>query len=448
MRQIVALSGTSFDPRVVAVLERRYLEIERLARKDTSEAARPSTGIRIERGVPAAGLELSGRTPSPNNLSFIAHIAAARQEFQTLLELTNELGNSLRVDETLALLASRLRAVIPYQGIAIYTDEGDHLRTRYASGEDAALFTSLEIPLGEGISGWVVQNNKPIVNGNPSVEPGYLNDPTRFSVHRSALSVPLPGIQGVIGALTLYHREDGAFTKDHLRVLLAVSAKAGLTIENALRFVNAEETATTDGLTGMPNARSLFLRLATELEEAQLRGSRLAVLVADMDGFKQVNDQYGHAAGDRVLARTAQALREGTRRGDYAARMGGDEFVFLLPDAAPGVIQGRVEELSLLVAAAGREVCSADVLRLSVGAAFYPEDGAHAEELLAKADARMYQIKRQHHGEVSTVRNLTRIASALESEDYRPDASEVTAGGGDILSPLEGQLLTPAKTAR
>ena len=116
-----------------------------------------------------------------------------------------------------------------------------------------------------------MQNNKPIVNGNPSVEPGYLGDPSRFSVHRSALSVPLPGLQGVIGALTLYHRQSAAFTKDHLRVLLAVSSKAGLTIENALRFVQAEEKAITDELTGLPNARSLFLRLDEALEQARHR---------------------------------------------------------------------------------------------------------------------------------------------------------------------------------
>lgn len=425
MRQIAVQSGTSFDPRVIAVLQRRYLEIEDMARRQASEACRLSTGIRIEKGAPAAGLERSAETPGARNPGFIAHIAAARQEFQTLLELSNELGNSLRVDETLALLASRLGSVIPCHGIAIYTGEGDHLRTRYAAGEDAALFSSLEIPLGEGISGWVTQNNKSIVNGNPSVEPGYLNDPARFSVHRSALSVPLPGIQGVVGALTLYHREAGAFTRDHLRVLLAVSSKAGLTIENALRFGNAEESATTDGLTGLPNARSLFLRLAAELEEAQLGGLRLAVLVADMDGFKEVNDQCGHAVGNRVLERTARALRETSRKGDYAARMGGDEFVLLLPHAEPREIQGRLEELDLLVSDAGREVCGAEGLRLSVGAAFYPEDGSDAEELLAQADARMYQMKRQHHGEGVTAWSLTRMASALQSLAYQPAEPEV-----------------------
>lgn len=417
MRQVAKLSGTSFDPRVIAVLEKRYLEIDKLARTQV-EASSLSTEIRIERGVPAAGLETPSGGVEIDKGGFLAEIAAARQEFQTLLELTNELGSSLRVDETLALLASRLRAVIPYGGIAIYTDEGHHLRTRYASGEDATLFSSLEIPMGEGISGWVVQNNKPIMNGNPSVEPGYLNDPTKFSLHRSALSVPLPGMHGVVGALTLYHRDSAAFTRDHLRILQAVSSKAGLTIENAIRFVNAEKSATTDGLTGMPNARSLFLRLAAAVEEAQLGGLHLAVLVADMDGFKQVNDQYGHAAGNRVLERTAKALRESSRKGDYAARMGGDEFVLLLPNAISDLVPGRIQELDLLINNVGREVCGAEFLQLSVGAAFYPEDGSIAEELLAVADARMYQVKRQHHVQASTALNLTRMASAMESQEY------------------------------
>ena len=87
-----------------------------------------------------------------------------------------------------------------------------------------------------------------MVNGNPSVEPGYLDDPSKFSVHRSALSVPLPGLAGVIGALTLYHRDSSAaFTKDHLRVLLATSSKAGPDHRECLALRgSAEETAVTD----------------------------------------------------------------------------------------------------------------------------------------------------------------------------------------------------------
>jgi diguanylate cyclase (GGDEF)-like protein len=218
----------------------------------------------------------------------------------------------------------------------------------------------------------------------------------------------------------LYHRSSAAFTKDHLRLLLAVSSKAGRTIENALRFVRAEEFAVTDGLTGLPNARSLFLRLDAEMATAHATHSRLAVLVADMDGFKQINDEFGHAAGNRVLQRTAAALRDSFRDGDYAARMGGDEFVLLAPNADPASILNRLEQLNRLVASACREVCPCDGLRLSIGAAFYPEDGNDAEELLTRADERMYEMKRQHHGEQGSSAGLTKMAAALASYDAQP----------------------------
>jgi diguanylate cyclase (GGDEF)-like protein/putative nucleotidyltransferase with HDIG domain len=419
IRFVVAESGKSFDPRVIAVLKRRYLELEELARHQKNGLSRLSTDAKVEKGqAPAAGFERTCSTrPGADRPGFVKSIAAARAEFQTLLELTNELGNSLRVEDTLALLTSRLQAVIPYHGVAIFTvNGGDHLVTRYASGDDAALFSSLSIPMGEGISGWVTQNNKPIVNGNPSVEPGYLNDPTKFSIHFSAISVPLPGIAGVIGALTLYHREANAFTNDHLRILLAVSSKAGLTIENALRFVHAEETAVTDALTGLPNVRSLFLTLDAALRTSRERNTRLSVLVADMDGFKQVNDRFGHAVGNQVLEHTAQVLREGCREGDYVARMGGDEFVLLFRHVSQSGIEERIAELNELVAGVGRQVCAIEGLRLSVGYARFPDDGSDAEELLAAADARMYEMKRQHKA-VENGGSLAQLAQALDRSE-------------------------------
>jgi diguanylate cyclase (GGDEF)-like protein len=413
MKKVVAERGKSFDPRVVDLLQRRYREFEEMARKQGPEACKLSTGVKIEHGGgPAAGFEPSS-APVPARPGFIESIASAREEFQTLLELTHDLGSSLRVDETLALLASRLLPLIPHHGIAIYTVDGSRLVTRFTAGEDSALFSSLSIPLGEGISGWVAQNNKPIVNGNPSVEPGYLNDPEKFSLHRSALSVPLPGIEGVLGALTLYHRDAGAFTKDHVRVLMAVSSKAGLTIENALRFVQAEATATTDDLTELPNTRSFFRTLDSVIQEARISRNRVAVLVTDIDGFKMVNDQFGHATGNRVLQETAAVLRRACRRGDFVARMGGDEFVLLLAEADPDAISRRAADLDRLISDAGARVCGAGFLRLSAGAAYFPEDGQDAEELLAIADARMYEMKRAHHTQRSSGRDLDRLAEAL-----------------------------------
>jgi diguanylate cyclase (GGDEF)-like protein len=198
-----------------------------------------------------------------------------------------------------------------------------------------------------------------------------------------------------------------------------VSSKAGLTIENALRFVHAEQTAVTDELTGLPNVRSLFLQLDNSLTTARHNNSRLAVMVADMDGFKQVNDHFGHALGNQVLEGTAAILRDSCRERDYVARMGGDEFVLLLPDAGRAGIEGRITELNNLVAGVGRSLCGVDNLRLSIGAAFFPEDGRDAEELLAVADARMYQTKREHLAARSG-EGLTQLAQALYLPQLTP----------------------------
>jgi diguanylate cyclase (GGDEF)-like protein len=264
------------------------------------------------------------------------------------------------------------------------------------NGKNFRLFSSLEIPLGQGLSGWVAQNAEPILNGNPSVEPGYLNDPTRFSTLRAALSVPLEGLGGVIGALTLYRAETDAFSRDHLRILLAISSKIALSIENAVKFQQAQTSATTDYLTGLPNARSLFLHLDRELARCKRTGAALAVMVCDLDRFKHINDVYGHLEGNKVLRAFAHNLQENCREYDYVARMGGDEFVIVAPGLAPEAARHKAALINSLAVQAGRGVCSKGTLSASIGAAFFVTDGADAEQLLAVADRRMYSAKRMH----------------------------------------------------
>ena len=188
---------------------------------------------------------------SVTEASFLFSIAAARQEAQTLFELSQDLGASLSLPETLSVFSVKLRRLVPYDAIAIYIQRGKELVPEHVNGDNFRLFSSLRIPVGQGLSGWVAHNKKPIINGNPSVEPGYLNDPTKFSTLRSALAVPLEGVAGSIGVLALYHGETDAFTSDHLRILLAVSSKMALSIENALKYEQAENSATTDYLTDL-----------------------------------------------------------------------------------------------------------------------------------------------------------------------------------------------------
>ena len=152
--------------------------------------------------------------------------------------------------------------------------------------------------------------------------------------------MPLEGLSGAIGVMTLYRAESDAFSRDHLRILLAISSKVSLAIENALNFRQVEDSATTDYLSGLPNARSLFLRLDSELARCKRNREPLSVVVCDLDGFKQINDRFGHLEGNKVLRLVAEALRNRCREYDYVARMGGDEFVLLLPGSDRKSIQG------------------------------------------------------------------------------------------------------------
>ena len=398
MKVVRSEAGHAFDPRVVDALERGYVDWERKAHLPAPKSASLSKDVKIERGLaPAAGFETSSRVPAaPGNaepVNFLNLIAGARQEVQALFEISQDLGNSLSLDETLSVLDVRLRRIIPHHSLAVWMVRGEELVPEYVNGEDCRLFSSLRIPMGQGLSGWVAENAKPIVNGNPSVEPSYRNEKTLTSALRSAVALPLEGASGILGVLTLYHMERDAFTKDHLRLLMAIAPKIGMSIENALRFQQAESSATTDFLTSLPNARSLFLQLDAEVSRARRNKQPLTVVVLDLDELKQVNDRHGHLEGNRLLREVAAGLKSNCREYDYVARMGGDEFVVLISGVNQADAEQRVEEFRRVVAGIGIQSFDKP-LSASVGIAHFPADGGDAERLLAEADRLMYQQKR------------------------------------------------------
>jgi len=405
MAKVKEKSGTWFDPTIVAILESRYVELERLAQMsdDTAASMGLSKSVRVERGLaPAAGFERTEPTHGPiENADFLTSIASARQEAQTMFELSQDLGVSLSLSETLSVLSMRLRRMIPYDSIAVFVNRNGWLLPELVSGENFRALSSLKIRVGEGLCGWVAENCKPIMNGNPQVEAGYAIDPGKNTTLQSALVVPLEGLNGVVGVLAMYQASRDAFTPDHLRILLAVASKVALSVENALKYQQAESSATTDYLTGLPNARSLFVHLAQEVARCRRMKTSLAVLVCDIDGFKQINDSFGHLEGDKLLREFTTRLKDVCRGYDYVARMGGDEFVITAPGLTAEAAQEKAERLNQAAIESGRHVCGRDLITLSVGMAFCPQDGFDVERLLAEADRRMYSMKQVHHAEAA-----------------------------------------------
>jgi len=405
MAKVQEKSGTWFDPQVVDILLKSYVELERMAQM-TEETVVPhglSKSVKVERGLaPATGFERSEPTLGGLESSdFLSSIASARQEAQTMFELSQDLGISLSLSETLSVLSMRLRRMIPYDSFAVFVNRNGWLLPELVSGENFRALSSLKIRVGQGLCGWVAENSKPIVNGNPQVESGYVVDPEKSTPLQSALVVPLEGLNGVVGVLAMYQASRDAFTADHLRILLAVASKVALSVENALKYQQAESSATTDYLTGLPNARSLFVHLAQEVARCRRMKTPLAVMVCDIDGFKAINDSYGHLEGDKLLREFTARLKDVCRGYDYVARMGGDEFVITAPGLTPEAAAEKAERLNQAAIESGRIVCNRDVITLSVGAAFCPQDGFDVERLLAEADRRMYSMKQVHHADAA-----------------------------------------------
>jgi diguanylate cyclase (GGDEF)-like protein len=149
-------------------------------------------------------------------------------------------------------------------------------------------------------------------------------------------------------------------------------------------------------------------------------------MVADLDGFKQINDRFGHLEGNRVLRLFAQALKETSREYDYVARMGGDEFVVIAPGLTAEATARKTEQMRDLAKQAGIDVCNEPILSLSVGKAIYPEDGIDAEKILSEADKRMYLQKQSQAGQKNR-RLYPRVRGRLTTE---------ISGGGQTLATL------------
>jgi len=400
MNYVSSMAGKHFDPKVIELLQQHYRDFEKIAQSTPVNTSRLRRDIVVSRGdAPDAGYEsnTAAADPTPERAqNRAASVAFALQEMQAVMDLTEVLGGTLRPEEILSVLAHRLKQVAPYDCIAFYVRRGDVLKPIFVSGDNSRVFASLEIPVGQGLSGWVVETGKPIVNGNPSVEPGYLNDPSKFSLLNSALSIPLSlDTDPKLGALTLYKAERDAYNSDHLRVLSAISGRIAQAVDNAARVQKKQPETGTDDLTGLPNAESLNAFLQKELARCKLEGKRLAVLACGVDGLKHIDESFGHQTSNEFVKRVAAILRNNCRSSDYVATVGRDEFAVLLADARPGELAVRIESLDRMIRAASRELCGEETPGISVGAACFPENGSDVDSLLSWADREMDRVKRE-----------------------------------------------------
>lgn len=223
MAHVARDSGKAFDPRVVAALQARYIELEQLARSQAPEE-RPklSLDVKVERGAaPDAGFAAS--VPS----------STGQSGGSTLVDVLSRSNDPLTLEEMLSSTALRIRHLLAFDSISVFVVREDVLVARFALGECVRQLSSLRVPMGQGLAGWVAETGNFIMNGNPGVEPGLESARNRIAL-RSALAVPLASAGDTIGVLAVYRLQADSFTPDDLRVLQASAAQLGPIIAERL----------------------------------------------------------------------------------------------------------------------------------------------------------------------------------------------------------------------
>ena len=242
---------------------------------------------------------------------------------------------------------------------------------------------------------------------NMKTHPLYRDAPPGWG--SSIVGMPLKIDQRVVGVMNVSRDRIGRFSSLELRLLGLLASQAAVAISNASLLQTLSKKAYSDTITGLPNRRALDERLDAEIINARRTGSSFAVVMMDLDGFKRVNDTYGHEVGDLVLRAVFHVIAMGIRSSDFIARYGGDELTLLLHQsdirAAKLVTDKILENLSKFTYKAPDG--SGVRLGISGGVAIYPNHGRSAPALMRAADAALYNAKKHHRGTFITARAAT-----------------------------------------
>ena len=274
-------------------------------------------------------------------------------------------------------------------------------------------------PFGVGITGWAVEHRRPVLSNQAHLDPRVAFVPGTPIEPEALIVVPLIARGVLKGTLNVYRiGEDASFSDTEFELAQRLGDAAALALDNAHIRARLEREAQTDSLTGLYNHRYFHERLRRELTHASAEHEHVAVVMIDIDDFKKVNDVFGHAVGDEVLAELADHLRATVRSGDVVCRIGGEEFAVIVPGSheeqrscSRRRLARRLDEVELDLA--GR-------IAVSIGIAQGPEHAANPRELVACAEAAMMTAK---------ARGKSQVVFFDDSDTERPAGRPDPRGG-------------------
>jgi diguanylate cyclase (GGDEF)-like protein len=378
-------AGRKYDLRAVTALVECLKEhAEGVHTEDASGMSRRALAS------PSGGATAGAAEPRPLGSSTGQDFAArGPQALSGLMAVAQRLLHPLELQTVLQHILGQIETVFGHQVCSVFLVDrtSGKLLLKAQKGYDLDFLGAARGGMGkDGIVERVAATGKPDYTPDVRREPGRAHASSRV---RSEVALPLIVGDEVIGVLAIGSAEIDGFRGEVRSVLEAFGTLAALAIARAQRDEELKGLALRDSLTGLANHRGLWEALDREIAHAARLGQSISAILFELDGFKRVNDRYGHLRGDEVLRAVADILKGASRASDIVARFGGDEFVIVFPEmpktAAVEVaerIRRRVEELTL-----------GFPLAASIGVAGFPEDGATTDALLEAADRAMYRAK-------------------------------------------------------
>jgi diguanylate cyclase (GGDEF)-like protein len=307
-------------------------------------------------------------------------------------------GASLKPADMFRLVSSRIRELLPFEAcvLMLAAENKTKLRIAFADGKNSQFLKNLEFDSAKGNAGKTFSSGETRVDESLSSEKEIVSEKI-LSDFRSAAAVPLFRGEEVFGVLQLYGGAESRFDKDALRLLEAIGERVAPLFVSSMAFQQSISNALTDSLTALPNERAFFLVLETQIAEStrfQLERP-LSVLAIDLKNFTELNQRFGHAAGDRVLSFAGDIIKTQLRQMDFLARSSGDEFLVVLPTASEKVTVEITERIKKAFITRPFEIAAGEkiYLHLNFGAATFGKDGETAQQLLNTTLLRKQQGK-------------------------------------------------------
>src|SRR6187402_3021784 len=344
--------------------------------------------------------------------------------YRRLADVFHDLLSEQSLDSLLVRIADTLDEIVPYEALHIYeADEPQReLVPALVRSEYANEILNERFPFGEGITGWAVEHREPVLSNQAHLDPRVRFVPGTPLEPEALIVVPLVARGALKGTLNVYRiGEDATFSEKEFELAKRLGDAAALALDNAHIRARLEREAQTDSLTGLYNHRHFHERLRRELTLASSAHENVAVVMIDIDDFKKVNDVFGHAVGDEVLAELADHLRATVRSTDVVCRIGGEEFAVIVPSSDEGVVVSLAERLATRLEEV--ELGLAGRVAVSIGIAQGPEHAANPRELVACAEAAMMTAK---------ARGKNQVVFFDESDTERPAGGH--SRGQDIRS--------------